>query len=105
MVLKPHLHYGRQDTTNFEARASVDHLSREYGKPITVERTGRPVAATSTSESKDCHIHPSNNKMTPARKQSKSLIHHFETHPNREALKADLKRIKRSTQSARSRRT
>ena len=32
IVLKPNLHDGRQDTTNFEARASVDHPSREYGK-------------------------------------------------------------------------
>ena len=31
-VLKPNLHYGRQDTANFEARASVDHLSRECGE-------------------------------------------------------------------------
>ena len=28
----PNLHYGRQDTANFEARTSVDHLSREYGE-------------------------------------------------------------------------
>ena len=28
--------------------------------------------------------------MTPARKQSKKLIHQFEAHPNREALEADL---------------
>ena len=29
IVLKPNLHCGRQDTTNFEARTSVDHLCRE----------------------------------------------------------------------------
>ena len=32
IVLKANLHYGRQDTTNFEAITSIDHLSREYGE-------------------------------------------------------------------------
>ena len=32
IVLKPNLYCGRQDTTNFEARTSVDYLSRQYGE-------------------------------------------------------------------------
>ena len=32
IVLKPNLHHERQDSTNFEARASVDHLGKEYGE-------------------------------------------------------------------------
>ena len=40
--LKPNLHYGRQDTANFEASASVDHLSREYGET----RSGREYGET-----------------------------------------------------------
>ena len=32
IVLKPNLHYGRQDTANSEATPSVDHLRREYGE-------------------------------------------------------------------------
>ena len=96
IVLKPNLHDGRQDTTNLEARASVDHLR---------ESTVRPVAVTLTLESKDCHIRLSNNKMT--RKEAvKKLIHQFETHPKREALKADLEKDQACNPiSARSRRT
>ena len=56
-------------------------LKREYPstilaectlKPVAVGSIGRPFAETSTSESKECHIQLSNNKMTPERKQSKS---------------------------------
>ena len=32
IVRKPNLHYGRQDTTKFGTRASVDHLSSWYGE-------------------------------------------------------------------------
>ena len=46
-------------------------LAERTGQSEAVESTGRPVAATSTSESKDCHIQLSNNKITRARKQSK----------------------------------
>ena len=42
IVLKPNLLYGRQDTTDFEARASVDHHSREYGET----RSGREYGET-----------------------------------------------------------
>ena len=77
IVLKPNLHYGRQDITNFEARASVDDLTREYGETAAVQSTGRPVAVTSTSASKDCHIQVSNNKMIPAKKQSKSWFNNL----------------------------
>ena len=42
IVLKPNLHYGRQYTFNFEARAPVDHLSREYGET----RSGREYGET-----------------------------------------------------------
>ena len=52
-VLKLNLHHGRQDLHNLEARASVDHQSKEKGR----EREnpwrrvlGEPEAATSTSE-------------------------------------------------------
>ena len=69
IAFKPNLPYGRQDTTTFEAIASVDHLSREHRETSCGRECG---AVTSTSELKDCHIQLSNNKMLPARKQSKS---------------------------------
>ena len=42
IVLKPNEHCGRQDTPNLEARASVDHLSSEYGET----RSGREYGET-----------------------------------------------------------
>ena len=67
-------------------------LVKSTEKPVAVESTGRTVTVTSTSESKDCRIQLSNNKMTPTRKAVKKLIHLFGTHLSREALKADLEK-------------
>ena len=70
-----------QDTTYFEARTSVDHLS--------VRVRGDPVAVTLTSASKDCYISTFQQQDDTRKEAVKKLIHQFETHPNREASKAD----------------
>ena len=43
IVLKPNLHYGRQDTTSFDSRTSFDHSSK-HKKMLVVERTTKVVA-------------------------------------------------------------
>ena len=90
IVLKPNLHYERQDSTCFEARASVDHLSREFGET----RSGREYGKTRCGNI-DFRIqglpHSTVQQQDDNRKEAvKKLIHQFETHPHREALKADL---------------
>ena len=89
--INPNLHCGRQDTTNFEARASVDHQSKEseeYGETRGEE----------FGETRGGHIdfriqglpHSSVQKQDDIRRETvKNLIHQFETHPNRESLMAD----------------
>ena len=63
---------------NFEARTSSSIFAGSVEKVVAAETSsqersmGEPVAVTSTGESKDYHIHLSNDKMTPAGKQSKS---------------------------------
>ena len=86
--VKPKLHYGRQDSTNFEARASVDHLSREYGQ----SRSGGEYGETRCGNI-DFRIeglpHSTVQQLDDTRRESvKKLSHQFETHPNREAWKA-----------------
>ena len=71
IVLKPNLHYGRQDITNFEARASVDDLTREYGENAAVQSTGRPVEVTSTSESKIVTFNCPTTRWSPQRSSQK----------------------------------
>ena len=71
IVLKPNLHYGRQDTTRFDARTSFDHSCKH-----------RETCGGGTYN-ESCHgeidfgiqglpIRPSKSKITPARKQPKS---------------------------------
>ena len=91
-VLKPNLHYGRQDTANCETRASVDHLSREYGET----RSDREFGETRCGNI-DCRIqslpHSNDQQQDDTLKEAvKKLIHQFETHPNRDALKADMEK-------------
>ena len=79
IVLKPNLHYGRQDTTNFEARTSVDHLSREYGE----SRGGREYGETLCGDI-DFRIqglpHSTVQQKDDTRKEAvQGLIYQFET--------------------------
>ena len=91
-VLKPNLHHGRQDLSNFEARTSVDHQSKdseEYGKT-----RGEEFGETRSGDI-DFRIqglpHSTVQKEDDVRRETvKKLIHRFETHPNRESLMADL---------------
>ena len=89
IVLEPNLHFGRQDTTNFEARASVDHLSKEYGEPVTVEygetRCGNIDSTIQGLPHSTVQLHDDTRK-----EAVQKLIHQFETHPNREAFKSRL---------------
>ena len=85
VVLKPNFNYERQDTTTSDARMSFDH-SDTYGGTYRETCRGQ----------KDFRIqgllHSAVQKHGHIRKAGvKKLIHQFETHPNREALKADLK--------------
>ena len=93
-VLKPNLHHGRLDLSNLEARTSVDHQSKEseeYGKTRSEEfvetRSGNidfriPGLPHSTVQKED----------DVRRETVKKLTDQFETHPNRESLKADLEK-------------
>ena len=67
-ALTPNLH--REHPSTIKAKKV-----RSTGKPV-VKSSGKPEAATSTSEYKVCHTQPFNRG-------------EFETHPNRESLKAD----------------
>ena len=79
IVLKPALHDGRQDTARIEERASNAHSSRN-GETCRGETDYR-IQGLPTVEQED-HTRTEVVKM---------LIQLFETHPNREALKADLR--------------
>ena len=82
VVLKPAGHEGRTNTTSIEERASNAH-STKYGEACRGEIDHRIQGLQhSTVEHED-----------NARKGvvKKKLIRQFETHPNREALKADLR--------------
>ena len=90
-VLKPILHHKRQDSSNFDARTSVDRPSKEseaYGtKPVAI--------AISTEEPKNLgktRIQglPHSIQQDDIRRETvKKLIHQFETHPNHKSLMAD----------------
>ena len=78
------MYHGRQDSSNFEARTSVDHQSKEseeYGETRGdcnsyrgTENSGKPCSKTGCFR----------------RGTVKKLIHQCETHPNRESMMADL---------------
>ena len=92
IVLKANLNYGRQDTTNFEARASVDHLSREYAETCSGGEYGETRCGNIDFRIQGLP-HSIVQQQVDTRKETvKKLIHQFETHPNREALKADLEK-------------
>ena len=92
IILNPNLHYGCQDTTNFEARASVDHLTREYGDICSGREYGESLCGNIDFRVQRLP-HSSVHQQDDTRKEAvKKLIHQFETHPNREALKADLEK-------------
>ena len=71
IVLKPNLHYGRQDTTSSDVRTSFDH-SDKHEEDWTVERARKLVAVKKTSGSKDCPIRLSKNTITSAKRQSRN---------------------------------
>ena len=85
IVLKPNLHYGRQDTTSSGVRKSFDHSDKHDGtcrEACRGEMDFRVQGLPHSTVQEQDHI----------RKEAvQKLIHQFETHPNREALKADLK--------------
>ena len=105
IVLKLNLHHERQDSTNFEARASVDHLGREYGPT----RGGREYGDTRCGniDVRIQGIAAFNCPTTrhPQGRQSKSWFIYLERIQVAKRWKPTWKRIKSSTHSARSRRT
>ena len=99
-VLKPNLYHGRQDSSSFEARTSVDHQSKgseEYGE--TRGDSNRYRGTEEFGETRSGNIdfriqglpHSIVQKEDVIRRETvKKLIHQFETHPNRESPMADL---------------
>ena len=90
IVLKPNLHYGRQDTKSFDARTSTDHSSKHMETC-----SGEKYMETCRGEI-DFRIqglpHSTVQQPDHTRKAAvQKLIRQFEAHPNRETLKADLK--------------
>ena len=104
IVLKPNLHYERQDTTSSDAGTFFDHSSKHnkdcdggtYNESCRGEIDYRIQGL----------LHSTVQQEDNTRKEAvKQLVHQFETHPNREALKADLKgKITRTSHSAKIRR-
>ena len=86
-VLEPNLHYGPQALTR--ERFSTILASKE--KPVAVERTRKLVAVKLTSGPKDCPNWTVQKQHHTRKAAVQKLIHQLETHPNREALQADLK--------------
>ena len=90
IALKPNLHIERQDTTSSDARTPFDHSSNHkedcdggtYNEScrgeIYLRIQGLPHAAVQWHD----HIR---------KKAVQKLIHQFKTHPNKEAMQADLK--------------
>ena len=101
-VLKPNLHHGRQDSSNLEARTSVDHQrkeSEEYGETRSEEfeetRSGNLRFRVQGLP------HSTVQKEDDRRETVKKLIHQFETHPNRESLMADLNKNQKNQSAQR----
>ena len=89
-VLKPNLHYGRQDTTTSVTRTSFDPSSKHK------ESCGGGAYNESCRGEIDIRIqglpHSAVQEQDHIRKEAvQKLIHQFETHPNKEALQADPK--------------
>ena len=79
-ALKPNLYHGGQDPSNFEAKTSVDHQSKESeedGEPVAIalapekpKSSVKPGAVISTSEYKVYHSQLFQSRMTFAEKLS-----------------------------------
>ena len=86
-VLTPNLHHGRQDLCNLETRASADHQSKEseeYGEILSEEF--KETRSGNIDFRKEGLPHSRVQKEDDVRRETvKRLIHHFETHPNRES--------------------
>ena len=90
IVRKPNLHYGRQDTASSDARTPSDH-SIKHRETCGGGTYNESCRGEIDFRIQGLPIRPFKSKITPAREAVQKLIHQFETHPNREALKADLK--------------
>ena len=106
IVLKPNLHHERQDSTNFEARASVDHLGKEYGETRSSgeygeTRYGNIDVRIQGIAAFNCPT----TRQHPQGRQSKSWFIYLERIQVAKRWKPTWIRIKSSTHSARSRRT
>ena len=90
IVLKPNLHYGRQNTTSSDARTSSNHSDKHkencdggtYKETCRGEIDFRIQGLPHSAVQEHDHIR---------KKAVQKLIHQFETLPNTEALQADLK--------------
>ena len=90
IVLKPNLHYERQDTTRSDARTSFDPSSKHnkdcdggtYNESCRGEIDFRIQGLPHSAVQEHDNIR---------KKAVQKLIHQFETHPKKEALQADLK--------------
>ena len=87
IVLTSNLHYGRQDTTSFDARTSFDHSGKHK------ETCGGATYSESCRGEIDFRIlglpHSTVQEQDHIRKEAvKKLIHQFESHPIKEALPA-----------------
>ena len=90
IVLQPNLHYGRQDTTSFDARTSFD-LSSKHHKDSdggTYNESCRGGIDFRIQGLLHSTVQEQDHTRTEA---VKNLIHQFETHPNKEAFQADMK--------------
>ena len=81
VVQKPAWHEGRTDTTSIEERAS-NADSIKYGETCRGEIVFRIQGLPHSTVEQEDHTR---------KEVVKKLFHQFETHPNREALKADLR--------------
>ena len=89
-MLKPSLHYGLQDTKSFEATTSTDHSSK-YWETCSGEKYRETCSGEIDFRSQGL-LHSTIRQTDHTSQEAvKKLIHQFETHPHREALKANLR--------------
>ena len=94
-VLKPNFYPERQDPSNFETSKE----SEEYGETRSDSNSDRRTKEFGETRSGNIDFrihglpHSTVQKQDDIRRETvKKLIHQFETHPNRESLKADLEK-------------
>ena len=93
IVLKPNLHYGRQDTTSFDARTYFDHSSKQ--KETCGGGTYRETCRGEIDFRIQGLLHSAVQEHDHIRKKAvQKMIHQFETHPNKEAVQADFKQYR-----------